>query len=143
MLRVHSVTTFTPTLTSSTLRVPDTDVWYVKPFWRKTWGAANGVGLGALGATTFYGEYGQYNDMYVAGDNLCNAGFGLGTNIGDFCGVGPDAGVGEGVFVTGSKCERWGLGVVQEIDSAAMHVFARWQHQEVDVEPDRRHGQLC
>ncbi len=26
----------------------DTEVWYVKPFWRKTWGAMNGVGLGRL-----------------------------------------------------------------------------------------------
>jgi hypothetical protein len=24
--------------------------------------------------------------------------------------------------------------VVQEIDSAAMHLFARWQHQEIDVD---------
>ena len=38
-----------------------------------------------------------------------------------------------GVFVSGSEVQRWGLGVVQEIDSAAMHLFARWQHQEVDV----------
>ena len=45
-------------------RIPDTDAWYVKPFWRKTWGATNGVGLGALGATTFYGEYGQYDDQF-------------------------------------------------------------------------------
>jgi hypothetical protein len=30
--------------------------------------------------------------------------------------------------------ERWGLGVVQEIDSAAMHLWARWQHQELDVD---------
>ena len=38
------------------------------------------------------------------------------------------------VFVTGSEVQRWGLGVVQEIDSAAMHVFARWQHQELDLD---------
>jgi hypothetical protein len=30
--------------------------------------------------------------------------------------------------------QRWGLGVVQEIDSAAMHLWARWQHQELDVD---------
>jgi hypothetical protein len=30
--------------------------------------------------------------------------------------------------------ERWGLGVVQEVDSAAMHLFARWQHQDADVD---------
>ena len=31
-------------------------------------------------------------------------------------------GCGSGVFVTGSEVDRWGLGVVQEIDAAAMHV---------------------
>ena len=31
-------------------------------------------------------------------------------------------------FITGSEVNRWGIGVVQEIDSAAMHLFARWQH---------------
>ena len=30
----------------------------------------------------------------------------------------------QAVFVTGSEVERWGLGVVQEINSAAMHLFA-------------------
>ena len=34
------------------------------------------------------------------------------------------------VFVTGSEVQRWGLGVVQEIDAVAMHVYARWQHQD-------------
>ena len=38
------------------------------------------------------------------------------------------------VFVTGSEVQRWGLGVVQEIDAAAMHVYARWQHQEIDLD---------
>ena len=36
--------------------------------------------------------------------------------------------------VTGSTVDRWGLGVVQEIDSAAMHVFARWQHLDLDLD---------
>ena len=40
----------------------------------------------------------------------------------------------DGVFVTGSEVERWGLGVVQEIDAAAMHLWVRWQHQELDVD---------
>ena len=34
--------------------------------------------------------------------------------------------------ITGSEVDRWGLGVVQEIDSAAMHLFARWQHLELN-----------
>ena len=36
--------------------------------------------------------------------------------------------------VTGSEVQRWGLGVVQEIDSAAMHLFARWQHLDLDLD---------
>ena len=36
--------------------------------------------------------------------------------------------------MTGSEIERWGLGVVQEIDAAAMHVFARWQNQTSDID---------
>ena len=40
----------------------------------------------------------------------------------------------EGAFVTSSEVQRWGLGVVQEIDAAAMHVFARWQHQSIDLD---------
>ena len=61
--------------------VPDTDVWYVKPFWRKVWGSMNGVGLGSLGATTLYGEFGQYNDQFspLAG-SVCGAFTGLGGN---------------------------------------------------------------
>jgi hypothetical protein len=37
-------------------------------------------------------------------------------------------------YVTGSEVQRWGLGVVQEIDSAAMHLFASWQHQELEID---------
>ncbi|ODR99992.1 hypothetical protein AUC68_02495 [Methyloceanibacter methanicus] len=36
--------------------------------------------------------------------------------------------------MTGSEVERWGLGAVQEIDAAAMHVFARWSLQEIDLD---------
>jgi hypothetical protein len=115
---------------------PDTDAWYIKPFWRKTWSPA--------GATTLFGEYGQYNDQFGAGNNLClGGGFSATSNIGSFCnaqitnlGGGKsfkNLGQTGGVFITGSEVERWGLGVVQEIDSAAMHVFARWQHQSLDA----------
>jgi hypothetical protein len=40
----------------------------------------------------------------------------------------------KGAFVTDSEVQRWGLGVVQEIDSAAMHLWVRWQHQELEVD---------
>ena len=104
---------------------PSTDVWYLKPFIKRTWNP--------LGATVLYGEYGQYNDQYasLAGADQCvTGGFGLGTNVGGFCGNNAANTVG----VTGSTMERWGLGAVQEIDSAAMHLFARWQHQDADID---------
>jgi hypothetical protein len=44
-------------------------------------------------------------------------------------------------FINGSQVDRWGLGVVQEIDSAAMHVFARWQHLSADI--NATDGRLC
>ena len=37
------------------------------------------------------------------------------------------------VSVNGSTVNRWGAGIVQEIDSAAMHVFFNWQHLEVNL----------
>ena len=109
---------------------PDTDVWYIKPFWRKVWGSMNGVGLGALGATTFFGEYGQYNDQFAAGTNLCSFTTFAGSNLGNFCAPTPTLSLGgglitasyvpgdilKGAFVTGSEVQRWGLGVVQEIE---------------------------
>ncbi len=111
---------------------PDTDVWYVKPFWRKTWSP--------IGATTFFGEYGQYNDQFDAGaGGLCSAFDGsFGTNIDRFCNTftltDDSFSAPVDVFVTGSEVERWGLGVVQEINFAAMHLFARWQHQEISLD---------
>ena len=108
----------------------------MKPFWRKVWGSMNGVGLGSLGATTLYGEFGQYNDQFspLAG-SVCGAFEGLGgTNIHDVCFTNNTEFSTDNVFITGSEVERWGLGVVQEIDAAAMHVFARWQHQEADID---------
>ncbi len=100
-----------------------TNVWYLKPFIKRAWNPA--------GATVLYGEYGQYNDQFatLGGADLCGA-FGAGTNAAAFCGNNAA----NTLNVTGSEVERWGLGAVQEIDSAAMHLFARWQHQDVDID---------
>jgi hypothetical protein len=107
-------------------RVADTDSWGVKPFWKTNWSP--------LGATIMYGEYYQYNDFYgaVAGNDHCFAGFASQTGIGNYCGGAPL--FQRSVTVDGSELQRWGLGVVQEVDAAAMHIWARWQHQEVDVD---------
>ena len=105
--------------------LPDGDVWYLKPFIKRNWNPA--------GATVLYGEYGQYNDQYasLAGISQCGTvGNVAGTAAGNFCGNN----VANTLFVTGSEIERWGLGAVQEIDSAAMHLFARWQHQDASID---------
>jgi len=106
----------------NTIGISTTDIWYLKPFIKRTWNP--------LGATILYGEYGQYNDMFgsIAGTSMCGS-FGAGTGIGGFCGNN----VANTVAVSGSEMERWGLGAVQEIDSAAMHLFARWQHLDLDL----------
>ena len=97
----------------------------MKPFIKRTWNP--------LGSTVLYGEWAQYNDQYatIVNTNMCMPGlFGAGTNVGGFCG----AAAGNNVFVSGSEMQRWGQGVVQEVDAAAMHLFARWQHQDADVD---------
>ena len=92
--------------------LPDTDMWGVKPFIKRTWNP--------LGATVLYGEYAQYTDFYGLGNALGAAG-GFANCTSGNC------------VATGSQMDRWGVGAVQEIDSAAMHVFARWQHQDLEV----------
>ena len=49
-------------------------------------------------------------------------------------GSGPNKGIALVTIsvITGSEVDRWGIGFVQEIDSAAMHLFARWQHLELN-----------
>src|SRR5512143_2533612 len=117
------------------------DAWYLKGGIKRTWLP--------LGATVLFGEYGRYNDQYstltVPGlANVCGA-VGFTDVFPTSNALGPTGGAlstapvctsgafDDGVFVTGSEVQRWGVGLVQEIDSAAMHVFARWQHQQLDV----------
>ena len=122
----------------------ETDVWYMKAGIKRTWMPA--------GATVLFGEWGQYHDQFnglcgnPGGDGHTDPLISLMGNQGNtFCltklpiGVVSSKGVDNGNVitaasqVTGSEVDRWGLGVVQEIDSAAMHLFARWQHLSVDI----------
>jgi Gram-negative porin len=114
----------------------DNDSWFAKVGIKRTWLP--------LGATVIWGEGGQYLDMFaaVANVDLCNGGgftnaFPATKNAlgpsGAFLGTAPVCFGGDNVFTQDSTFNRWGLGVVQEIDSAAMHVFARWQHQELNL----------
>jgi hypothetical protein len=117
----------------------ENDVWYVKAGIKRTWMPA--------GATVLFGEYGRYEDQFTG---LCALPSGATSGTGD-CSiflptstlsqtvvVGPTrfvkgTAVTESAAITGSEVTRWGIGVVQEIDSAAMHVFARWQHLDLDL----------
>jgi hypothetical protein len=114
--------------------VNENDVWFVKAGIKKAWMP--------VGATVIFGEWGQYNDMYRG---LCGNGPASLNQPGTFCitslpvGVvnsGPAKGqaITAGALVTGSEVQRWGIGVVQEVDSAAMHLFARWQHLDLDLD---------
>ena len=117
--------------------VNENDVWFMKAGIKRT--------FSPLGATVIFGEWGQYNDQFAG---LC------GTPPGDspsgdfgntFCAASLPVGIvtkgmykGEAITasaeVTGSEVTRYGFGVVQEIDSAAMHLFARWQHIDLDLD---------
>ena len=108
--------------------------WFVKAGIKRAWMPA--------GATVLFGEWGQYNDMFrglcgnragssrqlqqqrlreLHSDRRCRQRDLQGCRIAI-----------TGSLITGSEVDRWGIGVVQEIDSAAMHLFARWQHLELN-----------
>ncbi|MGH6865746.1 MAG: porin [Methyloceanibacter sp.] len=120
--------------TVNAVRAPasDSDVWYLKGGIKRTWNP--------LGATVLFAEYAQYNDQFGgASGNVCAVGGALngggGASVAQgFVGVAPVCVNNATVAVTGSEVQRYGLGAVQEIDSAAMHLYARWQHLELDVD---------
>ena len=63
--------------------------------------------LSSLGHTVFYGEYGEKDDMFSS--TLFGAG------------------------VRSTNLTQYGVGVVQEIDAAAMSVWLSWRHYEADI----------
>jgi hypothetical protein len=108
----------------------DTDVWFVKAGIKRAWLPA--------GNTVIWGEGGQYQDQFAgfAGVDLCN---GASNNQG-FPAAGTPFGNGgicfnnASAFITSSDVNRWGAGIMQEIDSAAMHLWFNWQHLELDAD---------
>jgi predicted porin len=82
----------------------DIDTHYVKAGLRTK--------LNALGATVFYGEYLNGQDGFAVGNLPIAAISGLGVS---------------------SELEVWGLGVVQEIDAAAMSVWLKYRNQSLDL----------
>ncbi|MCC7253958.1 porin, partial [Hyphomicrobium sp.] len=92
-----------------------------------------------LGATVFYGEYGRDEDMFgglnggaaISGvTGLCDGFAGTGGNIDAACGGNPAT---PGV-ATGSSFERFGFGVVQEIDAASMALWLKYKNYSADLD---------
>ncbi len=69
--------------------------------------------LSRLGKTAVYGEYGVYND------------FGVDEVVGQ-----PAA----PQLVTGSKAQVWGLGLVQNIDAAAMEIYVGYRNYGLEID---------
>jgi len=116
----------TPTSVSNSA-ANENETWFIKAGLKRTWLAA--------GPTILWAEWGQYNDMFSL---QCGGkpGAGCPTFIPTSTPFPNDKGeiTDEEGVVNGSEVQRWGIGVVQEIDSAAMHLFARWQRLAIDVD---------
>ena len=97
-------TTATSTTTSTSL--PDTDTWYFKAGLRERWTH--------LGHTVLYGEYLRNDD---------------GNNINIAAPVPSTLGTCQPYD---STMHVWGLGVVQEIDAAAMSLWLSYRHLSLD-----------
>lgn len=69
-----------------------------------------------LGHTVLYGEYGQHEDMMSP--TLIDGG------------------------ALGSELKRWGLGVVQEVDAAAMSVWLKYRNMDGDIDGGALNGSL-
>jgi hypothetical protein len=89
--------------------IDDSDTWYVKAGLRRSWNH--------LGATIFYGEY-------LNADGSASAGVFDAKTGKDYC---------ETTCVDIDEVEVWGLGIVQEIDAAAMSVWIKYRHLSADA----------
>ena len=65
----------------------------------------------SLGKTTIYGEYANSEDGLLTSANNFNA-----------------------ATLTGSELERWGIGITQNIDAAAMQLYVVYQHHEAEID---------
>ena len=76
-----------------------------------------------FGNTVLYGEYGKHDNFKFASDLYdCNAqGGGIGT---------PCTGLAAPSNVKGDELKFWGIGIVQNIDAAAMELYVSWRRFE-------------
>jgi hypothetical protein len=78
-----------------------------------------------LGATTVYGEAGSYQDFASNTSLLAYDANGAAITYGD--------NVQDTVKVVTSDVTRWGAGVTQKVDSAALDLYLQYHHYEADV----------
>lgn len=84
----------------------DSNSYFIKAGIKQRWNS--------LGHTAIYGEYGSYEDGVLGGDLSA-------------------PGVAGGAALVGtSEVERFGVGIHQWIDAAAMQVYAKWDHLELE-----------
>ena len=88
---------------------PDASSWYVQG------GIKRRFLLPAVGATTLYGEFEQWNDYGIRRSSSS---------------LGEDLSGGE---ITDSSVDMWGFGVVQDIDAAAMKLYAGFRAFESNL----------
>jgi predicted porin len=95
---------------------PNIPLWWFDAGIQKNWTG--------WGNTTFYGEWGRYDDGTT----------GLLANVA-YPGLGPNANTGfaASAVVLDSSVQWWGAGVVQTIDAAAMDVFLAYRQYQADA----------
>lgn len=70
-----------------------------------------------FGATTLYGEYGAYGDILLGNTGFSGSG-------------GPSIAA---ESITGSDVSRWGVGAVQQVDAAALEIYALFNHFDAEI----------
>jgi len=95
---------------------PDIPLWWVDAGIQKNWTG--------WGNTTFYGEYGHFDDGTV----------GLLAGVA-YPGLGPtgSGGFAAGSIVLDSEVSWWGAGVVQNVEAAAMDFYIAYRQYEADA----------
>lgn len=104
--------TFTAPITNEDAE--DATMWYLQA------GIKRRLLAPSLGSTTLYGEYQQFDDFGVHTDAAPITG----STQGDL------AAKPSGTEITDSSAEIWGLGIVQDIDVAAMKLYAAYRHYD-------------
>jgi predicted porin len=122
--------TFTAPVTNEDAE--DATMWYLQA------GIKRRLLAPSLGSTTLYGEYQQFDDFGVRLDGAPITGFAQGDL----------ANKPSGSEITDTSTDIWGVGIVQDIDVAAMKLYAAYRHYDfnarvtsADVTPGNKAGQ--